>query len=94
MFSGLCATCSNKLNYKHKRKEVKRNKISKSIKGKSKHLKNNETSDIQLTTNAYGEASDASKIIVENNVWSEQLQIEDDKPREDDFEDYLEQLLF
>lgn len=31
---------------------------------------------------------------VEDNVWSEQLQIEDDKPREDDFEDYLEQLLF
>jgi len=32
--------------------------------------------------------------MAEVNVWSEQLQIEDDKPRENDFEDYLEQLLF
>jgi len=36
----------------------------------------------------------SSKTASEDNVWSEQLQIEDDKPREEDFEVYLEQLLF
>lgn len=91
----LCTKCSNKLNYKHKKKEVKR-VVTKSTKSGSKRLKSRETSynsrspaDVQDDTSIT-----PSKTVVEDNVWSEQLQIEDDKPREDDFEDYLEQLLF
>lgn len=90
---GLCAECSSKLNYKHKKKEIKR-KTHKSKKHKFKHSKGQETLDTQITANSQDVSSLTSKTAVEDNVWSEQLQIEDDKPREDDFEDYLEQLLF
>lgn len=93
MYSGLCSRCSDKLNYKHKKKEIKP-KISKLTKGKSKHLKNRELHSCQPETNVQTDVPVTSKITNEDNVWSEQLQIEDDKPREDDFEDYLEQLLF
>lgn len=61
---------------------------------KSKHSKDRETSSHQPTTSDQDEETITSKIIIDDNVWSEQLQIEDDKPREDDFEDYLEQLFF
>lgn len=90
----MCAECSNKLNYKHKKKEIKR-QVSKSTKSKStKHLKDQKTPDNQPTISVQDEAPVTSKISIEDNVWSEQLQIEDDKPREDDFENYLEQLIF
>lgn len=94
MYSGLCAVCSNKLNYKNKKKEVKR-QVSKSKKSKSKNMKEQETFGSQPTTSIQSETSEVtSKLAIEDNVWSEQLQVEDEKPREDDFEDYLEQLLF
>lgn len=94
IFLGLCADCSNKLNYKHKKKEIKR-KVSKSTKEKSKRSKDREiSSDHQSSTSVKDPEPDSSKTVIEDNVWSEQIQIEDDKPREDDFEDYLEQLLF
>lgn len=65
------------------------------IKHKSKHSKDQETPDQPTTSIQNGEkASVTSSLTIEDNVWSTQLQIEDDKPREDDFEDYLEQLLF
>ncbi|XP_060837479.1 protein FRA10AC1 [Rhopalosiphum padi] len=90
----LCMDCSNKLNYKHKKKEIKR-QASKPKKDKSRHSnKEREKSDNQPTTSVQSEAPVTSKLAIEDNVWSEQLQIEDEKPREDDFEDYLEQLLF
>lgn len=92
MYSGLCAECSNKLNYKHKKKEVKR-KVTKIPKCKSKHSKSKESSSHQFTT-VQEEETVTSKTKIDNNVWSEQLEIEDDKPREDDFENYLEQLFF
>lgn len=65
-------------------------------KHKSKRSKDQETPDHQPTTSVQSEeeTSVTSKLTIEDNVWSTQLQIEDDKPREDDFEDYLEQLLF
>lgn len=93
LFLGLCAECSNKLNYKHKKNEVKR-KVSKLEKGKSKRSRDEETPSRLATTSVQDEELPVNtKLGVEDNVWSEQLQIEDEKPREDDFEDYLEQLL-
>lgn len=70
--------------------------ISKSTKNGLKRSKDRETScSSQSPIGVQDEAPiRSSKTVVEDNVWSEQLQIEDDKPREDDFEDYLEQLLF
>lgn len=94
IYPGLCTECSNKLNYKHKKKEIKGNKLSKSTKEKSKHLKSQKTSDPQPTTSVQDKDQVDTKVATEENIWSEQLQIEDDKPREDDFENYLEQLLF
>lgn len=88
---GLCEECSNKLNYKHKKKEVKR-VVTKLPKSESKHSKSKETSSHQPTI-IQNEATATSKTQIDN-VWSEQLQIDDDKPREDDFENYLEQLFF
>lgn len=58
-------------------------------------MKDRETPIHQSTTSIQDNVESInSKIVTEDNVWSEQLQIEDDKPREDDFDDYLEQLLF
>lgn len=94
MYLGLCMDCSNKLNYKHKKKEVKR-QISKSKKDKSKHSnRDREKSVSRPTTSVQSEVPVTSKLAVEDNVWSEQQQIDEEKPREDDFENYLEQLLF
>lgn len=90
---GLCTECSDKLNYKHKKKEIKRKK-PKLKKSKCRHSKDEETLNLQITAGAQDDPQLTSKLTVEDNVWSEQLQIEDDKPREDDFENYLEQLLF
>nr|BAH72830.1 ACYPI004282 [Acyrthosiphon pisum] len=90
----LCMDCSNKLNYKHKKKEVKR-QISKSKKDKSKHSnRDREKSISRPTTSVQSEIPVTFKLAVEDNVWSEQQQIDEEKPREDDFENYLEQLLF
>jgi len=94
MYLGLCMDCSNKLNYKHKKKEVKR-QISKSKKDKSKHSnREREKSVSRPTTSVQSEVPVTSKLAIEDNVWSEQQQIDEEKPREDDFENYLEQLLF
>lgn len=93
MFIGLCAGCSNKLNYKHKKNEVKR-KVPKLEKEKSRRSRDEGIPSRLATTSVQDEELPVTtKLGVEDNVWSEQLQIEDEKPREDDFEDYLEQLL-
>lgn len=64
------------------------------IKHKSKHSVHQEKPDHQPVTSEQNQTQAASSLAIEDNVWSEQLKIEDDKPREDDFENYLEQLLF
>lgn len=56
-------------------------------------MKDRRTPDRQPTTSVQDEVPVTSKIAIEDNVWCEQLQVEDEKPREDDFENYLEQLL-
>lgn len=91
----LCSRCSKKLNYKHKKKEVKR-LVSKSTKSGSKCLKGRETSRSSQSPTGIRDMVlvMSSETATEDNVWSQQLQIEDDKPREEDFEVYLEQLLF
>lgn len=93
-FLGLCSDCSNKLNYKQKRKEIKR-KYIKSTKKKSNEniAKDQDTINHQESTTSSDTPSIPSNVN-ENNVWSEQIQVNDEKPREDDFEDYLEQLFF
>lgn len=94
MLLGLCSRCSKKLNYKQQKKEVKRVQ-SKLTKSGPKRSKDREMScNSQSSTSVQDEVPVTSKTMAEVNVWSEQLQIEDDKPRENDFEDYLEQLLF
>ncbi|XP_050534219.1 protein FRA10AC1 homolog [Daktulosphaira vitifoliae] len=89
----LCPDCSNKLNYKQKRKEIKR-KVFKSTRNKfsEKSVKDNDIIIYQIPTSSNTQSIPSN--VNENNVWSEQIQVEDEKPREDDFEDYLEQLFF
>jgi protein FRA10AC1 len=97
----LCPDCSYKLNYHHKKKEVtKKSKKSKKrrTKREKKKRKKNDDSD-ESSSEEDEEVKEAKARKVEKDldksaskIWSAPLQVEQEKPREDDFSEYLEDL--
>ncbi|XP_075216646.1 protein FRA10AC1 homolog [Lycorma delicatula] len=91
----LCSDCSVKLNYKHKRKEIKRKRLKKldgkhSIKSGSK-IRNEVNNGTSCTEGEdKGESEDLE---AENNVWKETNANLDEPSRDEEFEEYLEHLL-
>jgi len=92
----LCAECSYKLNYCHKKKEIVRT-IPPVKKRKSKHKKkkkksrsdNEDTSTLHSPeTPAESESSSSA-----GDVWKKPLQLDDQKSREDDFDQYFNDML-
>ncbi|XKL59997.1 hypothetical protein PGB90_001013 [Kerria lacca] len=103
----LCSDCSEKLNYKHKRKEIKRKK-------KRKHRSRKESDEItkeesvdelnleneskrkpsieieQLESNNEIEQLESNN---ENNIWKNINPVIEEKSRDEDFEEFIEQLL-
>ena len=101
----LCPECSYRLNYHHKRKDVtkrihtKRSKKDK--KAKSKHRKRRHSSSSESDSN---HEQKHTKLKLEESlkekeleqkaseIWSEPVQIEQEKSREEDFSEFLEDL--
>lgn len=104
MILGLCPECSKKLNYRTKKREVKRlQKKQKENKLKKKNKKKKNYEETTSSSKEFDEESD--KDISDNekesemealdgsNAWTEPIEI-NDKTREEEIDDYLSNLLF
>lgn len=110
LFTGLCADCSDKLNYKHQKREIKRSKkrkyqsqlvldddakvhlepevqLSEEQPKKVKEETLDDEISAPLTETTSATADD------EGNIWKTANRATEEKSREDDFEEFLEQLL-
>uniref|UniRef100_A0A8D8ZQG0 Protein FRA10AC1 homolog n=1 Tax=Cacopsylla melanoneura TaxID=428564 RepID=A0A8D8ZQG0_9HEMI len=94
----LCPEHSSKLNYKHKRKEVKRQQKNRKKKHKTKSLETTESKEEEETKNEDemnveegDESKDKTEEEEERNVWKGSVQ-DEEKTRDDDFDEYLDQL--
>ena len=94
----LCPECSIKLNYHHKKKEVRK-------KSKKKHKEKKNKKKRKRSKSSDGDDSSDEKSDVKNpridekeqekkasEVWSAPVQAEQEKSREDDFSEYLDDL--
>jgi len=91
----LCAECSFKLNYCHKKKDVT-GKVPKSKKPKkhskksktTKHKKSKSKKDKETSSKSKSDSSGASSG-GEEEIWKKPLQVETEKTREDEFDEYF-----
>lgn len=90
----LCSDCSYKVNYHHKRKEVTK-------KSKFKHKKAKENRKKDKKYNAEGEKPSVESegkecieedITTDESIWKGPASVVEEKSREEEFEDYLEDL--
>ncbi|XP_063705768.1 protein FRA10AC1 [Culicoides brevitarsis] len=103
----LCPSCSDKLNYRSKKREIKRLKRSSKKKSHkegtvekgetSKDLKDvsEESSSSKKANESEPEEPKASKneVIIDKNHWTKESNSEENVTREEEFDDYLEDLL-
>ena len=96
----LCPDCSYKLNYHHKKKEiVKKKKKSSKKKKKDKKKRKRESSDDEDDDTSDEELKEIKKVKKDkelehkaSEIWSKPLDIEQEKSRDEDFNDYLDDL--
>ena len=93
----LCPKCSTKLNYKHKRKEIKRRKREdkSNLKESPKISEETISNEPQPSSSSEGTTSVAEESESGvSQVWSKPKPVVDiDKPIDDEFDEYLEDLL-
>lgn len=100
----LCPPCSEKLNYQTKRREVKRIQNSNKKKKKKRRRSRSEETRASTSTATDGEESKTETVTepdtqllpsaeVTSNIWSTAYQAEMDKSREEELDEYLENLL-
>jgi len=92
----LCPDCSYKLNYHHKKKEVTKKKSKHKKSKKSKKKRSRHSSDDSSENEALKEVK---KVKVEkemeakaSEIWSAPIQLEQEKSRDEDFSEYLDDL--
>lgn len=96
----LCPDCSYKLNYHHKKKEIvkkskKRDKIVESEHKKKKienKLSEEDTLDNTVKKSTESSTDTKSDSIEEKSIWSGPAKLPDEKSREEEFEDYFEDM--
>lgn len=95
---GLCDDCSHKLNYHQKRREVtkqkkkrSKNKTKKHKSDQMKHEKDKESSDEGGDTEPKAE-NQSQEPSGSANIWRENQQTVEEKSRDEEFEEYLEDL--
>lgn len=104
-FTGLCPNCSTKLNYKTQKREIKRNKGLKRLQkgviqeGPNKAIEqatqvDDANPEVEIKVEPPSERSESSECTSkdETEIWKAK-QAETDKSREDEFEEYLADLL-
>lgn len=103
----LCADCSYKLNYHHKKKEVTKKQNETLVKVEKTQEDSNKKDEYEETplkkqklstelddTQKEQLSNDGNMIIVsDDSIWKTRDQQKEEKTREDEFEDYLEDLL-
>ncbi|XP_034829457.1 protein FRA10AC1 homolog [Maniola hyperantus] len=100
----LCPECSEKLNYKSKKREVKRLKKSQKKKRKSRDKGPSDSDDtvneestevVESGTQEPSSSNPATDSMIdrEESLWKKGVQEVEEKSREEEFEDYLEDLL-
>ncbi|XP_076758565.1 protein FRA10AC1 homolog [Xylocopa sonorina] len=95
----LCPECSTKLNYRSQKREVKRNKTLKRLGTNTEILGNTpSTSTVQVKTEENEARNSIEKSVEEtekneSNIWKEKPIENVDKTREEEFEEYLADLL-
>lgn len=99
LVAGLCHDCSYKVNYHHKRKEVTKSKRRKhredSDKRESKKKKKRTDEDATEGTEEVKESSVSGEPEVKgslDDIWKGPAKLPDEKSREEEFEEYLEDL--
>lgn len=106
IFSGLCPPCSEKLNYRSKKREIKRLKHVEKFKNKERNPNKKKQRDFESQSPEPSTANDDDKessekeenVLVESqeepaNVWEGKDKTAEQIVREDEFGKYLEDLL-
>ena len=91
----LCPECSIKLNYHHKKREIKKKskKTKKAKKEKKKRKRSRDSdSDEEPETKKISKFEEKELEKKASDIWSAPLQVEQEKSREEDFSEYLEDL--
>ncbi|KAI9480422.1 MAG: protein FRA10AC1 [Benjaminiella poitrasii] len=97
----LCSECSNKLNYKTKRRLAKKRKLEE-VQHEKKKRRNNEVSHSKHSSNESDEedadvrqktANNDAKLENETTIWSAPAESKEEKSRDQEFEDYFTDLL-
>lgn len=90
----LCSDCSYKLNYRHKKKHVKQKKRSRasSVELESKKRKTSETNEEPGQDVNVLPSKETTNIADEAEIWKGPAQVVEEKSRNEEFEDYLEDL--
>lgn len=89
----LCADCSYKLNYHHRKREVKKQSKLEESKNKNSELVNNEEKNecIIESNNKTEPNEDASKVDNDTNIWEGPIKL-DEKSKDDEFDEYFEDM--
>lgn len=90
----LCPDCSYKLNYYHKKKEIVKNKREKKKKRKNKRKDDSDSDEeFKAKKKKFDEEEQEKKMDKKaKDIWSKPLQVEQEKTRDEDFSEYLEDL--
>lgn len=94
-FQGLCPDCSSKLNYRSKKREVKRIHKQRSNKKKHPSDKREKTDVRENLTEEESESNSTSEDrseIEASSIWKDAARPEEERGREEEFEEYLEEL--
>lgn len=91
VFIGLCPECSEKLNYKSKKKEVKRLKKKQKIKHDKPESSTEQNSESKESSSDE-ETQDSGQQKLLQNPWLEPVETSE-KTREEEIDDYLTDLL-
>lgn len=103
----LCPECSHKLNYRHRKREIKKRKSENQLESENKKKSKAEVLSEETTTTEASntektkeesEVSETSKSAAcstdeETRIWSKATPVVEEKPREDEFEEYFEDML-
>lgn len=93
---GLCPDCSSKLNYRSKKREVKR--IHKQRPNKTKHPSDKKREKTDVRENLAEEERESNSTAEDrseteaSSIWKDAARPEEERGREEEFEEYLEEL--
>lgn len=93
---GLCPECSYKLNYKQQRQEVRkkaRKRLSEISDSEEVSLKKHKVDESKLSESEEESSRSTEKQVEdENNIWKNSAPVLEEKPRDEEFEEYLNHL--